>query len=220
MQNLYTTYIMRGRTRHGVGVFLTAVERPQTSILNFGRCYLQSTAMFWTLLITLLCAATATPLAVSSAHTSISRANLTEDHVSIADIYSSRNVTLYSLTFLGVDCYNLLPDTVSIIACQPLFARLVARGRVYEKVRLYDGYRFQAGYDPCVIKIENPDREERRHPIRISMAQMISYATEVLETCRNPGCGGSNNFDGSWRIVVTRKGLRSSVYQQSSKDTD
>ena len=160
--------------------------------------------------VTLLCAAMATPLAIPSARTSIARISKTNHLVPLAANYAARNTTSHSLTFLGVTCYNLLPDTVSIVTCQSLFAKLVEAGHVYDKVRLYNGYHFQSGYDPCVIKVENPDREERRHPVSISMAQMIMYATEVLETCQFPGTGGSNTFDGSWRLVVTRKRLRPS----------
>lgn len=161
--------------------------------------------MLQTLWMTLLCAATATSLAVSSARVSMSKVNLTHERILMANSYAQQNTTSHSLTFLGVSCYNLLPDTVTIGACQSLFTKLVEAGHVYDNVRLYDGYHFQSGYDPCVIKIENPDREARRHHVSISMAQMILYATEVLETCRVPGSGGSNTFDGNWRVVVTRK---------------
>ena len=133
------------------------------------------------------------------------RASLTKD---LAESHIAKNTTSHSLNFLGVSCYNLLPDTVTIGACQSLFAKLVAAGQVYKKVPLYDGYHYQFGYDPCVIKIENPDREERRRPVLVSMAQIILYATEILETCLSQGSGGSNTFDGNWRVVVIGKRLR------------
>ena len=166
--------------------------------------------MLQTLSVTLLCAATATSLATPSTRTSIAGISKTIGLAPMAANHAARNITSHSLTFLGVTCYNLLPDAVSTGTCQSLFAKLVMAGHVYDKVKLYDGYHFQSGHDPCFIKVENPDHEERRRPVSISMAQMILYATEILETCQFPGTGGSNTFDGNWRIVVTRKRLRPS----------
>ena len=36
------------------------------------------------------------------------------------------------------------------------------------------------------------------------MADIVTYATEVLQTCQETSTGGANTFQGTWRVVVTR----------------
>lgn len=164
--------------------------------------------MFFTLPLITVYAAATSALAVPSIGTFLSRTNLTANLESMAGYYHWRNITSGPLTFLGVDCYHLLPDTVTLETCQPLFAKLVNAGSVYEKYRLYDGWSFRAVNEPCFIKIENPIREQRRERVSLSMADILMYATEVLRTCQEPGTGGSNTFKGAWRVVVTKHPVR------------
>lgn len=164
--------------------------------------------MFLRLSLFTVYAAVISALTVPSVHTALSKTNLIASLESTRDFYRSRNITSRPLTFLGVDCYHLLPDTVTLHTCQPLFTKIFEAGHVYDKMRLYDGWFYQAGSEPCVIKIENPIREERRQRVSLSMAEIVLYATEVLRTCQDPGSGGSNTFEGAWKVVVTRNPVR------------
>ena len=116
----------------------------------------------------------------------------------------------HPLTFLGITCYHLLPTRVTLQTCQPLFAALVQAGDVYTPYPIRNGWVFQSGYEPCVIRIESSAREDRGKSVRVSMSQVVLLATEVLETCRGVGSGGANGFEGSWRLVVMgdRRGRR------------
>lgn len=114
-----------------------------------------------------------------------------------------QNTTDSSSNFLGVECYHLLPDTVDLIACQPLFAKLLRDGRAYEERNLYNGFRCQMGIEPCVIMVSSPDRRHDRR-VRISLAEMVTFATEVLINCLENETGGANVFRGDWRVVVTK----------------
>lgn len=139
--------------------------------------------------------------------------------MAMATYHHPRNTTIQPLNFLGVECYHLLPETVTLLTCQPLFARLVEGGDVYEKLHLWNGWICKASHESCVIKIESPARQDRRKRVSISLAQIIRYATEVLETCRETQTGGANVFEGSWRVVVTRDVLpRVSVTDDSLLD--
>lgn len=106
------------------------------------------------------------------------------------------------VTFLGIDCYHLPPHTVDLSACQPVFAHLFRQGDVYTEKEWWNGCRFREGIEPCTIAISSPDRKDRR--VRLSLADVVLYATQVLETCREMGTGGANVFQGNWRVVVTR----------------
>ncbi|KAL8789554.1 MAG: hypothetical protein Q9195_006781 [Heterodermia aff. obscurata] len=113
-----------------------------------------------------------------------------------------------SLSFLGIDCYHLSPSTepVSLLTCQPLFAALVSHGHIYKPKHFYNGYNLQTGQEPCVIRIFSPAKEDRVLKIELSVAQIISYATEVLQSC--PGTGGANVFEGSWRVGVSKNYIK------------
>lgn len=113
------------------------------------------------------------------------------------------NITYNPGNFLGVDCYHLQPSTVSQNLCQPLFAKLVERGDVYEEINFRKGWWCRHGHDPCVIMLSSPSRQDRR--VKITMAQMLLYATEVLQTCQESSTGGAYTFMGSWQLVVTRE---------------
>ena len=126
--------------------------------------------------------------------------NLTTTFASTTTTQLQQNTTNPSSNFLGVECYHLLPETVDLIACQPLFARLLRDGRAYEEVQLRNGFRCQTGVDPCTIMVSSPDRRHDRR-VSISMADLVVFATEVLETCAT---GGAYVFRGNWRVVVTK----------------
>lgn len=130
---------------------------------------------------------------------------------------TTQNTTYHPLTFLGVNCYYLQPATVDLQTCQPLFAKMFGGGHVYERHQFYSGYWFQSGYEPCVIQISATAREDRRAKVSISIAEVVSYASEVLETCRESGSGGANTFQRSWQVVVTREGIKGSVGYGSIK---
>lgn len=114
-----------------------------------------------------------------------------------------QNTTNPSSNFLGVECYHLLPDTVNLVACQPLFTKLLRDGRAYEEVQLRNGFRSQTGTDPCTIMLSSPDRRHDRS-VRVSMADLVVLATEVLNTCKEEETGGAYVFRGKWRVVVTK----------------
>ena len=114
-----------------------------------------------------------------------------------------QNTTHSSSNFIGVECYHLLPDTVNLISCQPLFARLLQGGRAYEEITFRNGFRCLDSIDPCVITVSSPDRRHD-HTVRISIAELVVFATEVLETCKENETGGANVFRGNWRVVVTK----------------
>lgn len=104
-----------------------------------------------------------------------------------------------STNYLGVECYHLAPDTVDLLACQPLFARLFRDGRAYEEMSWGNGFRFRSGGEPCVVTLSSPDRKDR--VVSISKADVVLYATEVLESCET---GGASTFERGWRVAVTR----------------
>lgn len=109
----------------------------------------------------------------------------------------------HSSNFLGVECYHLLPDTVSLISCQPLFARLLQNRRAYEQSSLRNGFRVRRGIDPCTVMLTSPDRRGDRR-VRIALAEVVVYASEVLRTCQENDTGGAYVFQGNWRVVVTK----------------
>jgi len=135
--------------------------------------------------------------------------SLSRDHLitsPVAVTTGTRNTTHSPENFLGVDCYNLQPSTVSLNECQPLFAKLVARGEVYEERDLANGRWFRHGDDPCVIMLSSSSRRDRR--VKISTAHMLSYATEILQTCQESSTGGAYTFVGTWQLVVTRERIK------------
>jgi len=115
----------------------------------------------------------------------------------------TRNMTYNPGNFLGVNCYNLQPSTVTLTACQPLFAKLVEGGGAYEERSLRNGWRYRHSHDPCVIMLSSPSRKD--HRVKISAAHMIMYATEILQTCQESSTGGAYTFVGTWQLVVTRE---------------
>ena len=120
-----------------------------------------------------------------------------------------QNTTLNPPNFLGVECYHLVPNTVDLEDCQPLFASLVQSGDVYKERNWWNGWHFRRGVDPCTITLSSPDRKDRR--VSISVADMVVFATDVLRTCRETGTGGANTFRGTWRVVITRVPLEAAA---------
>ncbi len=116
-----------------------------------------------------------------------------------------QNTTHNPVNFLGVHCYHLLPDTVDLEMCQPLFAWLLHDFDAYKEKRYWNGWRFQRGSNPCTIALSSPDRKDSH--VRMSMAAIVMYATEVLQTCRETSTGGANVFDGNWRVAITKYAL-------------
>ncbi|KAL8918872.1 MAG: hypothetical protein Q9208_007129 [Pyrenodesmia sp. 3 TL-2023] len=124
---------------------------------------------------------------------------------------SPRNSTTPSPSnFLGVSCYSLDPatSTVSLLTCQRLFAWLVARGDIYTEQTLYNGWRFKApsarGDDDnnhCIVGVTSPLRADAVRSVRVSFANILTWASEVLRECET---GGANVFQGEWRLEVTR----------------
>lgn len=127
-----------------------------------------------------------------------------------------QNNTNYSSNFLGVVCYHLVPDTVDLHLCQPLFARLMQRGNPYEEMAWWNGWHFRRGIEPCIITLSSPVRQDRR--VRISLADVVVYASEVLRTCQETSTGGANTFQGTWRVVVTRYPLEAAAMNSSLSD--
>lgn len=113
-----------------------------------------------------------------------------------------QNTTRNPPNFLGIECYHLLPDTVNLETCQPLFASLLQAGDAYEERKWWNGWHFRRGLDPCTITLSSPDRKDRR--VSISLADVVVFTTEVLRTCRETGTGGADTFRGTWRVAVTR----------------
>lgn len=135
--------------------------------------------------------------------TSLLRLNLTTS--SPVDTTRSRNITEGPLGFLGVDCYHLEPDTVNQQLCQTTFAKMLRRGEAYETQQWWNGWQFRASSRaPCTITLSSPLRDDRRRMIGISIADIIQYAIEVLESCQT---GGANTFDGAWRVEVSKDPL-------------
>ena len=85
---------------------------------------------------------------------------------------------------------------------------MVRHGDVYEKISLANGWWFETGSDPCFIKIFSPDRDDRYQRIVTSLADIMLYTTEILQTCTETGTGGANTFHGSWRVEVSRNKLK------------
>ena len=82
-------------------------------------------------------------------------------------------------------------------------------GHVYEKMSYRNGWWFKLGHEPCTIKIESSVTEAWNARINLSTAEIVRYASQVLEECKGKGeagsgTGGANNIGGDWRIVVTR----------------
>ena len=106
------------------------------------------------------------------------------------------------INFLGVDCYSLDPAvaSISLLECQPLFAWMMSGGDVYQPHTFWNGWRFKkAGHDPCLVTITSRNTKDKS--VRISYANIVLKAHEVLEQCRT---GGANDFGGNWSIMVTR----------------
>lgn len=111
--------------------------------------------------------------------------------------------TPLSSNFLGIECYHLIPSTVTLLACQPLFAKLLSMGDAYEENYFRNGFQARINQNPCTLSLSSPDRK-LEHNVRVAMADMVIYATEILEECTEIGTGGAYVFRGSWRVVVTR----------------
>lgn len=118
----------------------------------------------------------------------------------------SHNHTYGPYNFLGVDCYHLQPATVNLEACQPLFAKLFERGKVYEETEVTNGFRALYAYEPCTIMVASPSPRDRR--VKISMAHLVVYATDILKACREPSTGGAYTFVGNWQVVVTKDPIK------------
>lgn len=111
-----------------------------------------------------------------------------------------------SPNFIGVECYHLDPqrDMITRQSCQWLFDNLVSGGHVYEEKLWYNNFRFYSRHHDCTIKIYSPTREDRYLRISLSLAQIMLYAIEVLDDCRESGTGGANVIQGDWRVAVSR----------------
>ena len=123
-----------------------------------------------------------------------------------------------SSNYLGIECYHLLPYTLSLTTCQPLFAALLSTsssrgGDAYTPHQYRNGWRFRRGVEPCTITLLSPERTDRR--VSVSVAEVIVYASEVLGACADgeageggqgtgTGTGGANTFRGRWRVAVSR----------------
>ncbi|KAL8770941.1 MAG: hypothetical protein Q9203_005908 [Teloschistes exilis] len=111
-----------------------------------------------------------------------------------------------NLTFLGPMCYHLLPATVTLQACNPIFDTIFADPRVMIPKELYKGWRFMLPNRECTLMIDSPAREDKR--VNISLAELVSHAIEVLRFCdasaSGTGTGGSYTFKGRWQVIVTR----------------
>ncbi|KAL8677927.1 MAG: hypothetical protein Q9186_005679 [Xanthomendoza sp. 1 TL-2023] len=120
------------------------------------------------------------------------------------------------LNFLGVDCYHLDPqvDSISLLDCQTLFAWMTtSAGGFYEPHSLWNGWRIKRpGLDPCLITLESPVRRDLM--VRISFANILSAAHEILEKCQT---GGANIFQGEWRVVVKKRSSTTATMMNSSK---
>lgn len=124
------------------------------------------------------------------------------------------NTTHSPLTFLGVDCYHLLPDTVNLISCQPLFAKMLQEGNPYEQHNWWNGWQFRTGRrGPCTITLSSAAPDDHRRMIRVSIADVMTYATEVLQSCQESRTGGANTFEGSWKVEVTKYPLDRAAFQ-------
>ena len=123
------------------------------------------------------------------------------------------NLTSHPLTFLSVTCFHLLPNTVSLHDCQPVFKQLVSGGRVYNQRELYNGWTFQRPHTPYIIEISSTSPEDRRKTVQISIAMIITHATAVLRDCESSGSGGAMTFEGKWRVIVSRKARTWSAIQ-------
>ncbi|KAL8829068.1 MAG: hypothetical protein Q9191_002230 [Dirinaria sp. TL-2023a] len=104
--------------------------------------------------------------------------------------------------FRDVKCYDIPDATVNLHSCQPLFAKLFEGGHAYDPNEMSNGGRYRLDSEPCVITISSPNRADRR--IRISMAALVWYASEVLRTCQELSNGGAYTFQGTWQVIVTR----------------
>ena len=115
-----------------------------------------------------------------------------------------------SLNFLGVECYHLdlEHDLVTRQTCQMLFDNFVSDGHVLEAESWYNNFVFFSRNRGCTIKIYSPTREDRYSTISLSLAQIMLYALEVLDSCRESGTGGANVIQGEWRVAVSRDAFR------------
>ena len=104
--------------------------------------------------------------------------------------------------FLGVECYHLVPATVDLIACQPLFAMLLRSGNIYGEKKWWNRTLLRAGQNPCCIMVSSPSRDDWR--VTMCLADIVLYATEVMQTCQETSTGGAYTFQGSWQVIVTR----------------
>ena len=111
-----------------------------------------------------------------------------------------------SPNFIGVECYHLDPerDIVTRQTCQWMFDNLVSGGHVYEEKSWYNNFRFYSRHHDCSIRIYSPTREDRYLSISLSLAQIMLYAIEVLDNCKEPGTGGANVIQGDWRVAVSK----------------
>ena len=144
--------------------------------------------------------AAATVLAHKAQPVSLSRDNLSSIFEALAT--EVRNITHSSKNFLGVNCYNLPDATVNLNTCQTLFALLFEAGHVYDENAVPNGWRFRYDQEPCVITVSSPTRGDRR--VKMSVASLVLYATDILQTCRELSNGGAYTFQGTWQVIVTR----------------
>ena len=125
----------------------------------------------------------------------------------------SGNKTSPSLNFIGVDCYHLDPhrDLVTRQTCQLLFDSLISHGQVYQVKSWYNNFRFYSRNNECTIKIYSPTKRDRYSRINLSLSQIMLYAIEVLDSCKDSGTGGANVIQGDWRVAISRDVLKDVV---------
>ncbi|MCJ1451761.1 hypothetical protein MMC28_002101 [Mycoblastus sanguinarius] len=104
----------------------------------------------------------------------------------------------------AIGCYNLLPETVDLKSCQPTFDQLQKRpGASDQRLWGSSGVRlFYFGSPPCNIVLRSTTQGLSTVPL--SVIDVVSFAAEVLDTCRVISTGGFNHFWDTWRVEVSR----------------
>lgn len=82
---------------------------------------------------------------------------------------------------------------------------MFALGNPYETHTWRNGMQFRTSrHGPCTITLSSAAEGDRGKKVRVSVADVYGYASEVLRSCEGSGTGGTNGFEGGWRVEVSR----------------
>ena len=81
---------------------------------------------------------------------------------------------------------------------------------MYDEMEVPNGWHARYDHGDCTISVSSSSRGDRR--VKITTADLIVWATEVLQTCQDPSTDGAYTFQGTWQVEVTRDPIRDTLW--------